>query len=162
MGLEGRTREHLPNDRGDGTGDQAVRRSWNCSEECSVGKTEYWHNKRAVQVVISHFAGGLGYQRAAVAGSTMEPAALQTLARYMVGADRIVRTKRAHPKRLRKMILDVPRLLHKTTESPLSIGAPCIKENAEVLGLGIRVDSFSNRTSGVAAAHSQRLDEQMR
>lgn len=80
----------------------------------------------------------------------------------MVGADRIVRTERAHPKRLRKMILDVPCLLHKTTKGPLSIGASCVKENAEVFGLGIRVDPFSNRTSGVAAAHSERLDKEMR
>src|ERR1019366_5821196 len=38
--------------------------------------------------------------------STMEPAALQTLTRHMVGEDRIVRTECAHSKRLRKMILD--------------------------------------------------------
>src|SRR5882724_13260188 len=161
-GPEVRTQEHPPSDRGDGTGDRAGHRSWNGSEECSVGITEYRHNKCTVQVVIPHFAGSLSHQRAAVAGSTMEPAALQTLTRHMVGADWIVRTERAHPERLRKMILDVARLLHKTTEGPVSIGAPCVEQNAKMLGLGIRVDPLSNRTSGVAAAHGERLDEEMR
>ena len=92
----------------------------------------------------------------------MEPAALQTLTRHVVGADRIVRTERAHPKRLRKMILDVACLLHKTTKGPLSIGTSCVKENAEVFGLGIRVDPLSDRTSGVAAPHGERLNEEMR
>jgi hypothetical protein len=48
------------------------------------------------------------------------------------------------------------------TEGPLRVGASCVKENAELLGRGIRVDPLSNRTSGVAAAHGERLDEEMR
>jgi hypothetical protein len=46
----------------------------------------------------------------------MKPATLQTLTRHMVGADWIVRTERAHPKRVRKVILDVACLLHKTAK----------------------------------------------
>ena len=92
----------------------------------------------------------------------MEPAALQTLTRHVVGADRIVRTERAHSKRLRKMIFDVACLLHKTTKGPLSIGTSRVKENAEVFGLTIRVNPLSNRTGGVAAPHGERLDEEMR
>jgi superfamily I DNA and RNA helicase len=46
----------------------------------------------------------------------MEPAALQTFSGHMLGADWIVRTEGTHPKRLRKMILDVARLLDKATE----------------------------------------------
>lgn len=65
----------------------------------------------------------------------------------MLGADRIVRTERAHPERLRKVILDVARLLHKTTEGPFCIGASRVKEKAEALGLCIRVDPLSDRTS---------------
>jgi hypothetical protein len=89
-----------------------------------IGKTEYRHNECTVQVVILHFAGGLGHQRAAVAGSPMEPAALQTLTRHMVGTDRIVRTERAHPERLRKMILDVARLLPRPTRVPSASELP--------------------------------------
>jgi hypothetical protein len=77
-GPEGRTRGHSPSDHGDGTGDRAGRRSCNGSKECSVRKTQYRHNKCTVQVVVPHFAGGLGYQRAAVAGSAMKPATLQS------------------------------------------------------------------------------------
>src|SRR5262249_43042998 len=104
---EGRTREHSPSGRGDGAGARVVCRSWNGSEERSVGEAENRHNKGTVEVVIPHFTGGLGYQSAAVAGSTMKPPALQTLTRHMVGADRIVRAKRANPKCLCKMILNV-------------------------------------------------------
>jgi hypothetical protein len=96
-GPEGRIREHSPSDRVDGTADRAGCRSCNGSEECSVGKAEYRYNQCPVQVVILHFAGGLGDQRAAVTGSTVEPAALQTLTSHVVGADRTVRTERAHP-----------------------------------------------------------------
>ena len=60
------------------------------------------------------------------------------------------------------MVLDVARLLHKTTEGPLRIGTSCIKKNAELLGYGICINPFSNRTSGVATAHRKRVDEQMR
>ncbi len=83
----------------------------------------------------------------------MEPAALQTLSGQVVGADRIVRTEGAHPKRLHKAILDVTRLLHQPTEGSLCIGTSCVKENAEVLGLCIRVDPLSNGARGIAAAH---------
>ena len=62
----------------------------------------------------------------------MEPAALQTLARHMVGADRVVRTECAHSKRLSKMSLDVACLLHKTAKGPLCIGAPRVKQNAKM------------------------------
>ena len=92
----------------------------------------------------------------------MEPAALQTLSRQMVGTDRIVRTEGAHPKRLQKVILDVTRLLHQPTEGSLCIGTSCVKENTEVLGLGIRVDPLSNGARGIAAAHRERLNQQMR
>jgi hypothetical protein len=53
----------------------------------------------------------------------------------MVGTDRVVRAEGTHPKRLGKMILDVSRLLHKTTEGSLCIGASGVEKNAEVLGL---------------------------
>ena len=59
------------------------------------------------------------------------------------------------------MILDVARLLHEAAEGSLCIRASCVKENPEVLGLGIRVDPLSNRTGGVAATHGERLDEKM-
>jgi len=86
--------------------------SLNGSEEYSVWKTKYWHNKCSVQIVVPHFAGGLSYQRAAVAGSAVKPAALQTLTRNMLGTDWIIRAEPDHPECWDKLLLDVACLLN--------------------------------------------------
>ena len=92
----------------------------------------------------------------------MQPASFKTISRSMLSADRIVRAKRAHPQSLSEMILDVPRLLHETAEGTLRVGAPCVKENAKLLGHGVRVDSFANRTGRITTGHGERLDQEMR
>ena len=60
------------------------------------------------------------------------------------------------------MPLKMPRLLHKATQGPLSVGASRIKEYAEALGEHVRIDAFADRARGIAAAHRERLNEKVR
>ena len=143
-------------------GDRAKCRSWDGLEECRVRNTEYGHYECPVEKIVAHLAGGLSHQRAAMASGAMKPPAFKAFPRRMMRADGIVRAKRAHPQSLRQMIFDVPGLLHEATEGALRIWTSRIKENPELLGLSVRVDPLANRTSGIAAMHRERLDEEMR
>ena len=51
---------------------------------------------------------------------------------------------------LRKMILNVARLLHKTTKGSFCIWATCVKQDAELLGRCIRINPLANRTGRIS------------
>jgi hypothetical protein len=87
---EGTLRTRLLVDRVNETGDRAARRSRRSLKKCRVRDSEYRYDQCAVQVVVPHFAGSLGYQRATVTCSAVEPAVFQTFARHMLGANRII------------------------------------------------------------------------
>ena len=132
------------------------------AKKAASGDAEDRHDERAVEVVVAHLAGGLGDQRAAVAGGAVEPAALHALARRVLGADRVVRAERRHPQRVGEVVLDVPRLLHQAAERPLGVGAAGVEQDPEALGVGVRVDPLADRARRVAAAHRERLDQEVR
>ena len=93
-------------------------------KKAAPGDAEHRDDERPVEVVVAHLAGGLGDQRATVAGGAVEPALLQALPGRVLGADRVVGAQRSCPKGLREMVLDVPRLLHQPAERPLRVGLP--------------------------------------
>ena len=80
----------------------------------------------------------------------------------MLSADGIIRAQRAHSQRLHQMILKMSRLLHQAAKGPLRIGTSRVKEYAEALGQHVRVDAFTYRAGGIAAAHRERLNEKVR
>src|SRR5262249_36543456 len=148
--------------RGDVTEGRAGRRSSNSLKKCRVGDTKHWHDQCTVEVVVAHFAGSLGHQRAAVTCGPMQPTVFQALARHMLSADGVIRAQRTHSQRLHQMVLRVARLLHKAAQGPLCIEAPRVQQYAKTLGQHVRVDSLAYRAGGIAAAHRERLDEEVR
>ncbi len=74
----------------------------------------------------------------------MEPTLLHALARFVLGADWIVRAQGTHPQRLGEVVFEVSRLLDQTTERPLGVRAPSIQQNPVSLGFTIGVDPFAD------------------
>jgi hypothetical protein len=80
----------LPVYRGDVTGDRAERRSRDSLKKCRVGDAEHRYDQCTVEVIVAHFAGSLGDQRAAVTCGAMKPTVFQAFAWHMLSADRII------------------------------------------------------------------------
>jgi len=80
----------------------------------------------------------------------------------VLGADGIIRAQRTHSQRLNQMVFKVPRLLNKAAKGALRVGASRVKEYAESLGQQVCVDAFMYGAGGIAAAHRQRLNEEVR
>jgi hypothetical protein len=101
------------------------------------------------------------YQRAAVAGGAVQPAFLHALARGVLCADRIVRAQRAHPQRLGEMVFEVAGPLHEAAEGPVRVRTPGIEQDPEAIRLPVGVNPLAEGTCGVAAAHGERLDQEV-
>ena len=57
-----------------------------------------------------------------MAGSAVQPAALDALAGRVLGTDRVVGTKRARLEHLGQVVLDVPALLHEAPQGAFRVG----------------------------------------
>src|ERR1700674_101672 len=137
------------------------RMSARAAEEGSVMHPDDWNHERAIEVIVAHLAGRLGDQRAAVTGRSVEPAPLETLARRVLGADRVVRAERRGSQSARKMVRDGTRLLNEPAESAFRVGGAGVEENPVAAASDVGVDAFADRACGVAASHRQGLDKQV-
>jgi hypothetical protein len=138
------TRAHSPGACEDGPADREQHRSWNWAKERGAWNAEHWHDEGPVEVVIAHLARGLGYKRATVTSGTVQPAPLHAPAWRVLGADRIVRTKRTDPQRVSYVLLNMAGLLHQAAECPVRVRTSRIEQYSEAPPKTICVNALAH------------------
>jgi hypothetical protein len=79
-----------------------------------------------------------------MAGGAVQPASFDTLARAVVGADRIIGAKSSKPERICEMVLQVPRFLYQSSQGAIGVWAPGVEKKTKPPTRRIRVNALTN------------------
>jgi hypothetical protein len=106
-------------------------------------------------------AGRLRNEQAAVAGSAVQEAVLVHALRRMLGAHRVIGTKRAEFERAANVFMDTPANLNQPTEGVLGVRGSRVEQDA-VTHAGQGVDALADRARRITAFQGHRGDQQVR